>query len=75
MKNITILLFLLSPAACTALPEKIEKIRKIRELINDGPAPVISEKDLENLDPYLLAAPILLAAVWMTFAYLRERKS
>lgn len=49
---------------------------KSKNVLNDDrPAPVITQKDLEKLDPYLLAAPLLLAVAWMTFAYMRERKS
>jgi len=72
MKNITILFFLLSPAACTALPEKIDKIKTIRDVIKDGPAPLTESGGVEP-PLMMLLFPLLMGVAFVLSAYLRKK--
>ena len=74
-----LMILAVSLTACTATLKTTETERswdsERNVLTDDRPAPVITQEDLENLNPLLLTVPLLLAVAWMTFAYMRERKS
>jgi len=55
--------------ACTATSKRGTSVQ-----LDDKPAPIITELDIKEY-PYWLAAPLFLAAAWMTLAYIRERSN